>query len=303
MDMNVYDKVYKLGMREYRNKTMKGEYPYLRVLDEILSHVEVAKEQDLGPIAQIVGTKSEGRTYAFAANFMPLLPMDSEFAYKWMSLYESHLEEGIHDPIKAYEFFNRFYVMEGNKRVSVLKYCDAITASAYVTRVIPKPDDSEENKIYYEFLDFYDKTKINYLNFSQLGSYPEILKLIGVEAQEDFTEEMSEEFNSAFIKFATAFLKKKGEKLSLTIGDAFLIYLRVHGLDEFAAKTSDVMLKDLDKLWEEFSAYPNKPEVKLITFGSSRQHRHSRWHLSTPKRSRAPAGPTVMTSERIILPR
>ena len=215
MDMSTYEKVYKLGMREYRNKTMKGEYPYLRVLDEILSHVDVAKEQDLGlvdiPISQIVGTKSEGRTYAFAANFMPLLPADSEFAYKWMNLYESHLEEGIHDPIKAYEFFNRFYVMEGNKRVSVLKYCDAITASAHVTRIIPKPDDSEENKIYYEFLDFYDKTKINFLNFSQLGSYPEILKRIGVEKEEDFTETLAEDFHSAFVKFATAFFKKKGE--------------------------------------------------------------------------------------------
>ncbi|MBR6229605.1 MAG: BMP family ABC transporter substrate-binding protein [Eubacterium sp.] len=269
MDMSVYEKVYKLGMKEYRNKTMKGEYPYLGVLDEILSHTEVAKEQDLGlvdiPIAQIVGTKTEGRTYAFASNFMPLLPADSEFAYKWMNLYESHLQEGIHDPIKAYEFLNRFYVMEGNKRVSVLKYCDAITASAQVTRIIPKPDESEENKIYYEFLDFYDKTKINYLNFTQIGSYSEILKIIGVEKEEDYTEELSEEFNSAFIKFATAFFKKKGEKLSLTVADAFLVFLRVHDLDEFSIRTSETMMRDVEKLWPEFAAYPNRPEVKLIT--------------------------------------
>ena len=237
MDISVYEKVYKLGMKEYRNKTMKGEYPYLAVLDEILSHVDVAKEQDLGlvyiPIDQIVGTKTEGRTSAFADNFMPLLPSDSEFAYKWMNLYESHLEEGIHDAIKAYEFMNRFYVEEGNKRVSVLKYCDAVSVSAHVTRIIPKPDDSEENRIYYEFLDFYEKTQINYLNFSQLGSYPEILKIIGVESADDFTESLNSQFNSAFIRFSTAFYKKRGDKLTLTPADAFLLYLKVHDLEEF----------------------------------------------------------------------
>ena len=38
------------------------------------------------------------------------------------TLYNAHLEEGIHDPIKCYEFMNRYYVLEGNKRVSVLSF-------------------------------------------------------------------------------------------------------------------------------------------------------------------------------------
>ena len=57
MDIGVYEKVYKLAMKEYRNKTMHGEWPYLWVLDEILSHTEVLKEVDLGlvdiPLNQI----------------------------------------------------------------------------------------------------------------------------------------------------------------------------------------------------------------------------------------------------------
>ena len=86
MDTTTYDKVFKLGMKEYRRKTVKGEWPYLWVLDDILSHVDVAREIELGlvdiPLDQIKGTKTAGRTNAFAANFMPLLPADSEFAYK-----------------------------------------------------------------------------------------------------------------------------------------------------------------------------------------------------------------------------
>ncbi|MEE3467395.1 MAG: BMP family ABC transporter substrate-binding protein [Eubacterium sp.] len=268
MDISVYERMYKLGMKEYRNKTLKGEWPYLWVLDAILSHVEVAKEEELGlvdiPLDQIRGTKTEGRTNAFAANFMPLLPSDSEFAYKWAQLYESHLEEGIHEPIKAYEFLNQFYVLEGNKRVSVLKACDAVSVPGTVTRIIPKKDDSDENKIYYEFLDFYDITSVNYINFSQVGSYPGLLQKIGVASAEDFTEEVRQQFSSAYIKFSTVFKKKGGEKLSLTIADAFLLYLDLHSYEEMEEKSTDEIAKEIDKIWSDFVYYPNKPEVKLI---------------------------------------
>ena len=65
-------------------------------------------------------------------------------------LYTSHLEEGIHTPIIAYEFLNKFYVQEDNKRVSVLKYFDAVRIAGTVTRLVPERNDSLENRIYYE---------------------------------------------------------------------------------------------------------------------------------------------------------
>ena len=269
MDLELYDRVYKLGMKEYKSKTSKGKYPYLWVLDDILSYVEVAKEEDLGlvdiPINQIVGTKTAGRTNAFAANFMPLLPADSEFAAKWCSLYESHIEEGIHDPIKAYEFLNRFYVMEGNKRVSVLKACDAVSVPGTVTRIIPVQDDSDENKLYYEFLDFYEITKINYIYFSKLGSFKELLKKIGIESEEDeFTDEIKEQFHSSYIRFSAAFAKKGGEKLDITVGDAFLSYISIYGYESLKDITADVLAQNLNKIWNDFVFYWEDPEVKLI---------------------------------------
>ena len=51
---------------------------------------------------------------------------------------------------------NQFYVEEGNKRVSVMKYLGAYSIHAEVTRVLPKKTDSKENRIYYEFLDFFN---------------------------------------------------------------------------------------------------------------------------------------------------
>ncbi|WP_242949583.1 ParB N-terminal domain-containing protein [Clostridium pasteurianum] len=69
---------------------------------------------------------------------MPAIDTDSEFRTKWIALYESHLEEGINQPIKVYEYLNYFYVIEGNKRVSVLKSLKAFSIRAEVIRLVPK---------------------------------------------------------------------------------------------------------------------------------------------------------------------
>ena len=126
-----YRKALRLGQKEFRSSVLKGTYPYLQALDEILEHTAVEYTEPLGvvniPLASIVGTKTAGRKTAFAGNFMPLLDEDTEFAQKWNALCDAHLSVGIRDPIKAYEYMNKFYVEEGNKRVSVMKYYEAMS--------------------------------------------------------------------------------------------------------------------------------------------------------------------------------
>ena len=268
MYLEEYRKARQMGQKEAKLCQSKGGSAYLPVLDDILSEEETCGEFNLGlvdiPLDQIAGTKTAGRTNAFASNFMPLLTRDSEFAVKWCRLYEAHLEEGIREPIKAYEFMNRFYVQEGNKRVSVLKYCDAVTIPAYVTRLIPEPDDSEESRIYYEFLDFYDRTGINYLNFSQPGNYKKITEQTGAEPDHIWTDLEKEQFHSSYIRFTKAFEKKGGSKLSLTSGDAFLIYLDICGYQDQEEKSDDEILQEITKIWSDFVFYPQKPEVRLL---------------------------------------
>ena len=103
-------------------------------------HITAPAEVQLGlvsiPIDRIAGTKSKGRSQSFSKGFYPILKENTEFASKWISLCSAHLNEGIREPIKAYEFMNRFYVEEGNKRVSVLKYFGAVSVPAYVIRII-----------------------------------------------------------------------------------------------------------------------------------------------------------------------
>ena len=183
MPAQYYKDALRLGVKERRNCVTHGQYPYLSVLDNFVSLEKSSNGIDLGvqqvPAEFIVGTKSAMRTTAFARNFMPLLPEDTEFASKWMQLCQSHLEEGIRDPVKVVEYLNHFYVMEGHKRVSVLKYFGAITIPATVTRLLPKPSDDPEVAAYYEFLDFYKMTGLNFIVFRQPGEYPELLEALG----------------------------------------------------------------------------------------------------------------------------
>lgn len=263
-----YEKAQKAGMKAFKSAVSKGENEYLPVLDEILEDVDIQSEVNLGlvqvPIDQIVGTSNVGRTYAFANNFMPLLDYKTEFGSKWSSLCDSHLEEGIREPIKAYEYMNKFYVVEGNKRVSVLKYFEAVTVPANVTRKIPKYDENNPQiRMYYEFMDFYRLTEINYLSFSQEGCFKRLLELTAKNPDEKWTGEQIKDFGSAHHNFLTAFKSTQTGKLPLTSGDAFLIFIDIYGYDAIKNLTSNEMKEKLTPLWEEFLMKSKGGEVEL----------------------------------------
>ena len=151
-----YSKAYLLGKKDYQSRMLRGVRPTLQVLDDFMPEKGSYSEMPLGlvqiPADQIVGTKTVGRSNSFAGNFMPILRETTEFASKWASLSTSHVEEGIREPIKAYEYMNKFYVEEGNKRVSVMKYFGVVSIPGNVTRIIPKRTEEKENKIYSGFL-------------------------------------------------------------------------------------------------------------------------------------------------------
>ena len=130
MNYDNYRSAQKLGKKAVQASVSEGHPETLPALDDILQHAEIQAEVPLGlvdiPADLIVGTRTAGRSSAFAPNFMPILDERSEFAAKWIYLYDSHLSEGIREPVTAYEYLNRYYVQEGNKRVSVLKFCGTV---------------------------------------------------------------------------------------------------------------------------------------------------------------------------------
>ena len=213
---------------------MRGRYPYLPVLDEILSHVDIKTEQPLGqiqiPLDFVVVTITAGRTVSFASYFMPILDVGTEFALKWANLSEAQINEGIRDPIVAYEYMNRYYVVEGNKRVSVLKYFKAASVSAVVTRKIPVfSEDDEEIKIYYEFMKFNEITGLNSIEFTKAGRAETLLKLMN--KTEKWDDDTRLDFNKILFNFSRAYKFHGGNKLPITIGDALTAFMTVYGYE------------------------------------------------------------------------
>lgn len=220
-------------LSEHSDSATKG---YLYILDDLLDNVEICGEINLGtteiPIHKILGTRTSARSNAFAGNFMPLLPENTEFGAKWCKLYESHIREGIREPIKVYEYLNRYFVQEGNKRVSVLKYLGAVAIEARVTRLIPKRDESNKQiSIYYEFLDFDRRATFDNLWFSHRGGFTGLVNLVETWQHEhpESKTPTADLINASFKSFRLCYREAGFGTIPITSGDAFLEYLKVYG--------------------------------------------------------------------------
>lgn len=264
-----YMKAQKLGLKAYRDSINRGRYPYLPVLDDILPHVEIEGEIYLGtediPLNQVVGTSTFGRTQAFASNFMPLLKEGSEFSMKWARLATAQETEGIRDPIKVYEYLGKYYVVEGNKRVSVLKYFQAATVRADVTRKLSKKTEDTENRIYYEYIDFYNLTGINYLRFTKPGSFAKLLEITGKDSKSKWTEDECKDFSFLYSEFEKAFIANGGDYLkNITISDALLFYLSLYPYKEAKEMSLSEIRRKLDKIWPEIILSGKNDSVELL---------------------------------------
>lgn len=254
-----YEKFLKLG---------KKEKDFLPVLDRLLKEKEeaISGEINLGvvsiPLEKVIGTKTEGRSTSFSHSFYPVMEEHSEFAGKWMHLYQAHLEEGIRDPIKVYEYMNRFYVQEGNKRVSVLKCVGAVSVKAEVIRILPFRTEEKDNKVYFEFMDFYRLSGIYDLELSEEGAYAHVQRLIGKRPDESWTEEDRRDFCSLYYQFEKIYLGFLKSKEIKNIGDAFLTLLYLYDyrelLDSDYASLKEMIKKSMEELKLE-----NIPELQM----------------------------------------
>ena len=300
-----YREALKLGQREMRACAAKGLSPTLPNLDDLLEYENGKSRTDLGvqmiPAELIVGTRARSRSLSFARNFMPLLEEGTEFAYKWQHLCQSHVKEGIREPVKVWEYLNRYYVEEGNKRVSVLKFFGASSVAAEVTRILPKKNGDVNVELYYELVEFQRYSQINTLEFSRKGAYAEFQKLTGKAPSEPWTEEERAAFTGTLYFFRSAFESLGGKKLAVTPGDALLACMRIYGYQELLNRSITEMRALISRAWEEIklmeqpqpvdvrltSADEKKPSVlnRVLLSQSARPLRAAFIHDKTPETS------------------
>ena len=265
-----YQKSYRAGQKYCRACMISGSYPYIRVLDEILDESTLIGRMDLGvmeiPTELIIGTKHAERRLAFAANYMPLLPSDTEFAAKWISLCAAHLsEEGINDPISCYEYMGEFYVQEGHKRVSVLRSYGAAGVSARVVRLVPAYSDDVRVRVYYEFMDFFALTRLYSVDFRRPGGYAKLLEALGCEPGRAWTDSERQSFAASFMRFGEAFRKLNREKLPVTAAEALLVWLRVYKMPDMKAMMMPDLVKSIDSVWADIRLLESDEPIAVET--------------------------------------
>lgn len=248
----VYEKALKEGQREYRECILKRIDPNPLVLDDILDPAVSENAVDVGqvnvPLQRIVGTKTAGRVTAFTPSFRPLMDPESEFGRKWISLCADHLgDTGIQNPIECYEYLGDFFVQEGNKRVSVLKYFGAARIPANVKRIMPVMDDSPRIKAYQEFLEFYKLTGMYDLRYTTPGSYPKLLSLIDFPKDEKWSEEDRRRFRASFYYFTEAIAAVSGGT-RMNPEDALLLWLEIYPFSKLKDFSSAELKKTITQL-------------------------------------------------------
>lgn len=255
-----YTRAWKLGQKEYKDRLSRGLDPYPQVLTQIAG-AAVESSSYVGlveiPAERIVGTKTQGRVSAFTAGFLPLLGLETEFANKWITLCEAHLSEGIREPIVCYEYLGNFYVQEGNKRVSVLRYFGAPRIPGIVHRVMPTEIDPARGKAYQEFLDFYKVAGLYDIQFTQPGQYQKLLEGVGLPGDRPWTEAERRRFRAYYQYFRNALAAQGGENLAVTPEEVLLLWLEVHPYTDLGDLTAGELKKSLAKLWENVQALEN----------------------------------------------
>ncbi len=265
----VYIEARKKGLKAMRKAQAEGSYPYLPSLDEMLgSEGDALSQRNLGikeiPLDMVVGTKTRGRQNSFACNFMPILEIGTEFGGKWQKVYEYHMDVGISDPIKCYEYMKKFYVLEGNKRVSVLKALDMPSVDAEVIRIMPAKSDERDVSMYYEFVDFYRLCPVYEIDFSHPGGYKRFVELLGLPADEPWPSDTVKMVEAAYYRFKRVFDAKFPNGVEgLTMADALLVYLSIYSTQSLFDQTRPVIEKRIVKLTEEFYSQANEDNIAL----------------------------------------
>ncbi len=266
---NYKDAVVK-GKRAYQHRKTRGQSGHLTSLEGLLKDIEIVSTVPLGilevPLNKVVGTYTNARRTAFAHNFMPLATAQSDFKDKWITLCHAHLEEGIRDPIKVYEYMNWFYVLEGNKRVSVLKYFDAWSVQAEVIRLVPRRDaEDERNTIYYEFLEFFKETRLISIWFSKPGRFRRLAKYLeNYNPKTALGRTKYEHFERyVYYPFRRIYHELGGGELDVTTGDAFVLYARLYGVpNQIYEYELQAPLKQLIQELETYD-HPDKAGISM----------------------------------------
>ncbi len=268
-----YAKALKLGRKDSARSAAEGGSPYALALEEIFPEADSAQQVDVGlidiPMELIVGTRTAGRQFTLSPRFLPLLEPDTEFAAKWCKLAEASMSyNGISDPILCFEYYGKFYVQEGNKRVSLMRYFGSPIIPGQVIRLLPTDENDPRLPLYREFLEFFRVTRLYSVQFTHSGSYRKLL--VKLEAEEPWDGDFRSRFSARYSRFVSV-AEEKLDLGNLTCGDAFLVFLRYYGLQELHEMPLQQLKETVAALQSEITALSQQDPVCVQTAPADHQ--------------------------------
>ena len=138
------------------------------------------------PLDKIVGSVApESKTTDFDSSFLPINPRLKD---RWVGVYEAMVATDV-PPIDVYKVDDKYYVIDGHRRVSVARALDRPSIRARVVNVrtrAPLPPEADPQALLQaaEYASFLDVTQLHRtrpkarLECSRLGRYDEILRHI-----------------------------------------------------------------------------------------------------------------------------
>ena len=214
--------------------------PYLNAMENAVDDSSIAERVDLGileiPVRQIVGSVSKSDEKLYTYDFMPLAEEASEYADSWRKMYQAYLSiRGLNDPIECVEYMGKFYVVDGKKRVSVLKAHGEIKVSAHVVRLVPVFADEVQAKKYGDFQKIFSKTGLYQVELSNAEDFSKLQKAMDLEEDQVWNESDRYHYMFTYIGVERAYLSVLGAYASVTAADVFVKLLEKHSFSEISA--------------------------------------------------------------------
>lgn len=212
------------------------------------------------PTDQIIGVAQSDGTNMYAAGFMPAASPSSDYASEWRELCGDYCrDKEFLSPLHCYEYLGKFYVIDGKKRVSVLKYLGVPTANACVTRILPAKSGEKYIQIYDEFLESFELTKLYQITFSQLGGFEKLQAAMGHSKGQAWTDEERKLVLQALRCVTPALEEAFGGYLNVTPADALLALLENYTLKQIRKMAVFAITDHIQEKWKELYSicYPD----------------------------------------------
>lgn len=262
-----YSVISNQARRNVRRSAHNGTDTTLPMLESVLNQKNIAGEVDLGvvniPVKQIVGIASNSDKDLYTADFLPIPSIRSEYAQKWTQIYLEHLSDaGLSEPIRCYEYLGAFYVVDGKKRVSVLKAHGELQVKSQVTRIMPVQSDDPKIQSYFEFVRTYEKTGLYQIAFSQTGKADAFLKALGYEPDHVWNETDRFGFIFHWYPFERALKVAFDGSLNITSADALMVLLENHSYVELRDMPSWTLAELMQESWVDMYKIAD-PDFKI----------------------------------------